>query len=206
MPSWQGTVVSLRGNILVIRPALRPKQERVAFDDRTEITSYSRTDKSRLKPGQRIGVGGSYNEKEGVSVRWIEYSETPLAHLKEKSEGMTIEKTQGWASGRGTLKSVQPFVFVDDKGEEFTFPLDKLRGVWQVQVGDRNTLLIGTRAFIAGTAAPDGVISAKSIQPERSISPTGTMFGRILSIKGRMLQIRPRYTSDTLKVTLTPNA
>jgi hypothetical protein len=139
-------------------------------------------------------------------VRWIEYSETPLAHLKEKSEGMTIEKTQGWASGRGTLKSVEPFVFVDDKGEEFTFPLDKLRGVWQVQAGDRNTLLIGTRAFIVGTAAPDGVISAKSIQPERSVSPTGTMFGRILSVKGRTLQIRPRYTTDTLKVTLAPNA
>jgi hypothetical protein len=32
------------------------------------------------------------------------------------------------------------------------------------------------------------------------------MFGRILSVKGRTLQIRPRYTSDTLKVTLTPNA
>lgn len=206
MTFLQGTVVSLRGNILVIRPTLRPKQERVAFDERTEIISYNRTDKSKLKPGQRIGVGGPYNEKEGLSVRWIEYSETPISYLKEKSEGLTIEKTQGWASGRGTLKSVEPFVFVDDKGDEFTFPVDKLRGVWQVQAGDRNTLLIGTRASIAGTAAPDGVISAKSIYPDRSISPTGTMFGRILSVKGRILQIRPRYTSDTLKVTLTPDA
>jgi hypothetical protein len=71
MTFLQGTVVSLRGNILVIRPTLRPKQERVAFDERTEITSYNRTDKTKLKPGQRIGVGGSYNEKEGISVRWI---------------------------------------------------------------------------------------------------------------------------------------
>ncbi|HEX8237654.1 MAG TPA: PQQ-binding-like beta-propeller repeat protein [Abditibacteriaceae bacterium] len=202
----QGTVVSLRGNILVIRPSLRPRQERVAFDERTEIVSNSRTDKSKLKPGQRISVAGSYDEKEGFSVRWIEYSEQPISYLQEKSQGLTIEPGQGWASGRGTLKSVEPFVFADDKGQEFTSPLDRLRGVWQLKVGDRNTLLIGTRVNIVGKAAPDGVIAAKTIQPERSISPTGTMFGRILSVKGRTLQIRPRYTSDTLKVTLTPNA
>jgi outer membrane protein assembly factor BamB len=206
----EGTVVSLRGNILVVRPTLRPKPTRVAFDNRTEILSYKRGDKTDLRPGMRVGINGGWSEKEGLSLSSVEYSRVPISYLQEKSEGLTIQKEQGWFYGRGTLKSVIPFTFADDAGKEQTLDASKLRRVWRAEKGDRNTLLIGTRLDVVGTVAPDGVVSAKTIYPARTTSATGTMFARILSSKTargvRTLQIRPRFTSDVLSVVLAPRA
>lgn len=197
-----GTIVSLRSNILAIRPSLRPKMTRVSFGDKTDIIAAERASASVLKPGMRVAMGGSYSEQDGFSLRWAEAADKPMGRLKQKSVGIQNNKEQGFAFAMGTLKSVQPFVFVDDAGKEFTAKTDNLRGVWHDSVGDRNELLIGVRVFIVGKVAPDGVIQAESISPDKDYARAGTMFGTILSVKGDTIEVRPRYTEDTLPVVM----
>jgi hypothetical protein len=51
-----------------------------------------------------------------------------------------------------------------------------------------------------------------ALSPPKAFTPTAASHQQercsvaSFRVKGRTLQIRPRYTSDTLKVTLTPNA
>jgi hypothetical protein len=175
----------------------------VAFDKRTEIIYYERVSREHLKRGTRIAGGGPYSDKEGWKLRWVEVASNPVSYLQEKSDGLKINKEGNYANGHGTLKSVSPFVMVDDKGKEFRPDTSRLRGVWRVNKGDRNTLLIGTRVGIAGVEAPDGVLQAKNIYPDRGQAPFGTMFGTLLSVNGNRVTIRPRFTQETLPVTLT---
>jgi hypothetical protein len=199
-----GTIVSIRGNILAVRPSLRPRLARVSFGEKTVIFAYERTTLSVLKPGMRVAVGGRYSKEEGLHARWIEAAEKPVGYLAQKSSGLQVEDG-GWARGVGTLKSVQPFVFRDDAGKVFTAKLDDLRGVWHDFLTDRNGLLIGTRISAEGKLAPDGVLQAASITPDRNYAKAGTMFGEILAVRGETLEVRPRYTSDTLPITFGKN-
>jgi hypothetical protein len=197
-----GTVVSIRGNILQIRPSLRPKLTRVSFGDQTEIVSYRRVEKDFLKPGIRVGMGGLYSEKGGYHPFFIEAAKEPIGDLKDKAEGIKAEPGGGWARASGTVKSVEPFVFTDDSGKEYTATLDQLRGVFEDYRADRNGILIGTRLRAVGPIAPDGVMQATSISPDKDYSATGMMFGEITGVKGRMLTVIPRYTNDPIAVTL----
>ncbi|MBV9863718.1 MAG: hypothetical protein JO316_00055 [Abitibacteriaceae bacterium] len=202
--AWvQGTIVSVRGNILVIRPQWRPKPKRVAFGDKTEIALYERVTRSALKPGRRISLGGRYNATEGLRVNWVEVIEAP-GFTTPKYDGLIFNQERTYANGGGTLKSVSPFVFADDKGKEFKADVSKLRGIWRMIRGNRNQLLIGTRVEVQGQDMPDEVLRASHIYPDRSQAPFGTMFGTILSIQGNRIEIRPRFTSDKLAVSLKP--
>ncbi len=198
-----GTIVAIRGNILVVRPSLRPKLTRVSFGDKTVILAYERTTLSVLKPGMRVSIGGRYSEQEGLHAFWVEAAEKPIGYLAEKSNG--LQRQNEWARGIGTIKSVQPFVFTDDAGKEYAVKIDNVNNVWHDFLTDRNGLLIGTRIRAEGAQSPDGVIQADSISPDRNLSRSGTMFGQILGVHGNTLEIRPRYTSDTLRVTFAPN-
>jgi hypothetical protein len=204
--SWvQGTIVSVRGNILVVRPNLRPRLKRVAFGKSTQITFYEQTSRQALKIGGPIALGGRYNAETGLGVRWIEVLEKPIP-LKagQKAEGLVINKEGNYANGQGTLKSLTPFVFVDNLGKEWNANLSRLNGVWRQKRGDRNTLLIGTRISVAGKNAPDDVLQAAEIYPDRGQAPFGTMFGTITAVRGHKIEIRPRFTVDKLEVTLKP--
>lgn len=200
-----GTIVSIRGGILVVRPWLRPKMTRVSFDDKTVILSFERTSMSYLKPGVRVSMRGFYSSKQGYHPRFVEATEKPSGYLAQKSHGIQVDKDPGWANAVGTLKSVQPFVFTDDYGKEYSAQLDHMRGVWRTFVADKSGLLIGVRINVQGTLAPDGVLKATSITPDQNFSQDGTMFGQVIGVKGNHLLVRPRYTSDTMEVLLDPS-
>jgi hypothetical protein len=201
-----GTVVSIRGNILQMRPRLRPKLTRVSFSNATEILAYRRVTKDFLQVGMRVSMGGIFSEKEGFSPFFIEAATEPLGRLKNKSEGVKPEPGgNGWANALGTIKRLDSFVFTDDNGKEYTPKFDRMRGYWQLFRGDRNSLLIGTSLEAMGPIAPDGVIQASVIIPDPSHAASGTMFGQILAFDGKTLKVRPRYTQDTIEVQLTKN-
>jgi len=158
-----GTVVSIRGNILHIRPSLRPKLTRVSFSDQTEIVGFRRVDKDFLKPGMRVNLGGLYSAQGGFHPFFIEAAKEPLGRLKEKAEGVRTEPGGGFAQAGGTIKSVDPFVFTDDSGKDYTADLDRNPGVFEDYRADRNGILIGTRIFANGPIGPDGVMLAQTI-------------------------------------------
>lgn len=196
----RGTIVSVRGNILVVRPTLRPVLKRVAFGDRTELMSFERASLTALKPGMRVEVGGRWNEQTGLMPFFIEAADKPMGSLKTKTVGVEVDKQSGFAHARGTLKSVEPFVLTDDAGKDMTLKLSPRVSVWHDYASDRNSLLIGTRMQAGGMAASDGVIQADYIAPDHNYSKNGTMFGDIVASKEGLLTIRPRYTSDTIEV------
>jgi len=196
-----GTVVSIRGNILQMRPWLRPKMTRVSFGDNTEILARRTITKDFLKPGMRVYMRGFYNDKAGLFPFFVETAREPLGNLKDKAEGIKVDPG-GFAEALGTVKSVEPFVFTDDNGKEYAPSLQNTRRFWELYRGDRNVILIGTRLDAIGPVAPDGVIQATTIVPDRNYAAVGTMFGQIIGVKGRTLTIRPRYTQDNVEVIL----
>jgi hypothetical protein len=202
-----GTIVSVRGNILQIRPRLRPKMVRASFSNQTDITGVRRVDNSKLQVGLYFVGGAAYSKdkegKESVSFYWLTVGKERIGQLKEANQGIHEQKDEpGFALCAGKVKSLAPFVFVDDAGKEYTGGIDKIFGTWEAYPGDRNTLLIGVRVDLSGISAPDGVIQASSISPERDYSALGTMFGKILKIQGDMLTIQPRYTKEEMQVSL----
>lgn len=76
--SIKGTIVSLRGNILVVCPELRPVPERVAFDDSTLIVFYGRTTGASLAVGQRVAVNGNYTVQNGLQPRFVEVTDVRI--------------------------------------------------------------------------------------------------------------------------------
>jgi hypothetical protein len=199
----RGTILAIRGDILVVRPSLRPKVTRVAFGPKTQIIGNERAALSVLKPGMRLMLMGRYTQQDGLHPFWIEAAETPIGELKQRSVGLDANQ-RGWVMVRGNLKSIQPFVFSDDTGKVYTAKLDQLRGVSHDFPGDRNGLLIGTRIQVSGHVASDGVILADVINPDRDIAATGTMFGTITAINGDTLTVRPKYTTETTRIRYAP--
>jgi hypothetical protein len=195
-----GTIVSVRGGILQVRPSLRPRLTRISVSERTQVFVYRPTDRAFLKPGMRAQGGAAYNEKDKtLRPFWIEASAQPLGPLQEK---LVLRPEGDFARYGGTIKSVDPLVVTDDEGADWTLSTERLNGYYELLPGDRNALLIGTRLVARGTMAPDGVLQADSVAPDRDYAALGTMFGTILKVQGRVLTIRPRYTHDTLVATL----
>ena len=201
-----GTIVSVRGNILQIRPNLRPKMVRASFGDKTEVLSFRPVEKDSIRPGMHVQMGGMYSAKNGFAPFFIVAATEALGPLKEKGGIKADGPGDGWANAYGTLKSVEPLVFADEKGKEYAAKSTNLRRFFEIYRGDRNTLLIGTRMQIIGVPAPDGVIQAESVTVDKDYAATGTMFGTIVSVKDRTLLVRPRYTQDTIEVALTEDA
>src|SRR5436190_19970012 len=54
----RGTIVSVRGGLLVVKPMLRPKLVRVAVVAKTNITGMDRTRANLVKPGWAVAYVG----------------------------------------------------------------------------------------------------------------------------------------------------
>ena len=199
-----GMIVSVRGNIVQIRPGLRPKMVRASISDKTEISGMKRNDKILLKEGMYFTGGGMFSEKDGVSFFWIASGASRIGALKQSRNGLV--RNGAFVSCGGKIKSLEPFTFTDDNGKEFKGKLDKVQGKWEVYPADRNSLLIGVRVNLFGKVSPDGVIQAQSISPNKDYSASGTMFGEIRAVDGDKVTIRPRYTKDDLIITLKQTA
>ena len=200
-----GTIVSVRGSILVVRPQNHPKLIRLAVGAKTEIAGDERVDQRALKPGLMVVLGGSYSAAQGFAPRFLEVGTQRIGWMARRTKGVEIDPKDHSASCSATIKSVSPFVFTDELGKDHTASLSRVRGIWQSTPEDIGSLLIGQRIFALGVPSSDGVLTARSISPEHGFSRNGTMFGTVLetpqTIGGRMfLSVRPRFTTDTLSV------
>jgi hypothetical protein len=198
-------ILSIRGNIMVVRPSLRPKFTRVFLNAKTTIIAYERTGVPLLKPGMRVGLRGLYSERDGLHPFFIEAADRPEGNLKRQPGGIQVDKAHGRARAVGRLKSVQPFIFTDDDGKDHGAKLDNVRFVVRDVISNRQGLLIGSHIRVSGSVAPDGVIQAEVISPDSNYTPTGTLFGSIVAVNGATLTIRPKYSRETVRVTCAPN-
>ena len=199
-----GTIVSVRGDIIQIRPFLRPKMVRASISEKTELSGYRKTQASFFKPGVRILGGGRTYQKGGATcVRffWIAGAKERIGDLREKKEG--LDRDGDFASCGGVITSLSPFQFSDDKGTVITGDISSVQGgMFEIYHEDRNSLLIGVRINLRGVPSPDGVINATVVSPNRDYSAKGTMFGEVKALDGNKLIIRPRYSREDIEATL----
>jgi hypothetical protein len=201
----EGTIVSIREGILEIRPTLQHSPERVSVGDATDIVSESQITQSALRPGMRIGCGGRYSAATGLTVGFAEVADRPIGELKAKSVGMEIHADQGWARlPSATLKSVSPLIVTDDAGKDYKLTLGPRTRFFRIQKQGPDYLLIGTRVQVSGLRAPDGVIQASSVTPERDDPKPGSMFGTVQRVDGNILTVLPRYATDAVSVAVAP--
>jgi hypothetical protein len=196
-----GTIVSVRANILEIRPMLRPKNVRVAIEDKTIALEDKSCTVSDVKEGMRVLCGGPYSKDTGPHPEWVELADKPIGYLADTFDGIMMRAGGSRARVGGIIKSLKPFVITDDKGKDFTIPTDKVEGYWRLAPIDKSALLIGVRVNASGIKAADGVIKAETIYPERNFAQFGAMFGEIMAVHGNVIEVRPRYQTDSIEVT-----
>jgi hypothetical protein len=148
----------------------------------------------------RVVVGGTYDRQEGFRPFFIGCADEAIGRLSAPDAPLPNEP--GWGMGMGTLVSVRPFVYKTK--DEKTFKVANLDGarVMKVVRTARKDLLIGTRVIILGKAAPDGVIQAESVTPDRGTTQPGTMFAVLKGIRSGKLVIRPKYSLEDVTVAL----
>lgn len=196
----EGLILSVRGNIYVVRPSLRPRNVRVLISPETEVSSEVPSAMSALKPGMRVSIGGTFNAKEGFRPFFITSGNGPMGSLSAPDAAPPSQP--GFGFGTGTLVSVQPFVYKTK--DEKTFKIVNLEraSVWKVVKTPRQDLLIGTRVTVLGKPAADGVIQAKSVSPDRGATQPGTMFAVLKRVKSGELVIRPKYSLEDVTVSI----
>jgi hypothetical protein len=189
LASVEGTIVSVRGNILVVKPILRLSRTRVAFGSKTEVSSYRRADRSILKIGGRVEMGGPIEKDKPWSLNFIVTTPRPLAWFEKKGGGMEDSPDGSWRSGKARIVSLKPFQVRDDKGKMWSPSLVTLRGTWVLEGGGRDTLLIGTKIYAQGIASPDGVIAATAIYP--TAHARSRALCSVLSLRALRLRVPP---------------
>jgi hypothetical protein len=201
-----GNIVSIRGNILEIRPSLRHVMARVAIDDKTSIVGEKQIERKALKPGVRALVYGDYNEKGGFKPFYMEVTDAPSGMMARKSHGLTIVKEYNIAYCVGDIKSVAPFVLSDGDGKDVPADIEHIRRITSMVSLGRGVLMIGSSIRASGPKAADGVVKAVEIatMDRGEFVKPGTMFGKVLAIHGGALTVLPRYSSETAEVTLAP--
>ncbi len=200
----EGLILSVRGNMYVVRPSLRPKITRVLIGPSASVIGFSRTKLSTLKPGMRIGIGGSVEPGTGFHPRFIDSGWEALGYLVAPDAPLPTKP--GFGIGFGKLKSVSPFVYTTQDGKSFRADVSKVVNVWTTYRAPRQGLLIGTRIKVMGTMAPDGVVTAQSVEPDRNATRPGTMFAEVVSVNGRQAVIRPKYSAENIPVDLLSSA
>lgn len=201
MREVEGMILSVRGNIYVIRPSLRPKITRTLIGPDCKVVGFSRTTLRALKPGMRIGIGGNYDAHSGFKARFIDSGWEPLGYLVAPDAPLPTQP--GFGIGFGTLKSVSPFMYTTKTGKNYKADISGVKNIWSTYRQPRQGLLIGTHVKVTGTVASDGVIKAISVEPDRNSTRPGTMFATVVSVSGRQLIIQPKYSSEKLPVTLS---
>lgn len=187
----RGTIVSVRGGLLIVKPMLRPKLVRVAAVRKTEITGMEPIRATILKPGWSVGYVGQ-----------IDGAEFRMGFMAAAPRPMGVMKTLPFG---GVVRSANPLIVHGRDGKDVRLNVGHGVQVMRLYTVDKNSLLIGSRIDVEGNYAPDGVLQADSIQPESEYAASGTMFGTVEKFDGERLTLIPRFTKDRVTVTLAKN-
>ena len=203
---FNGNIVSIRGNIIQIHPAQGANLARVVVDGKTAISVETHLKLGDLRPGWRIVAWGQHDAIGGFNPVWTLLSKEPVGQFGEKHHDIVENDYGPEAKFGGTLTSVQPFVITNDDGKTLTgVPAKDAEFMLYSQV-HKDVLLIGMSISGEAEVTPDGLLHAKNLSFRLRPGRPGALFGKVLAVHGRTLDVRPRFTSDTLRVTFTPNA
>src|SRR5476651_228945 len=97
----EGLILSVRGNIFVVRPTLRPRNVRVLIGPTTEVSREERTTSAAFKQGIRVAIGGSFNRVTGFQPFFINCGDKAIGPLS--APDAPLPASEGFGTGMGTL-------------------------------------------------------------------------------------------------------
>jgi hypothetical protein len=202
-----GTIVSIRGNIVQYHPDLGARLARVIVGPDTVIAIRNKVKLDDLKPGMRIMTWGLGDPEKGdFRPSWTMVNKEAVGEFAEKFHGFKPNDYANFGKAGGTLTSVKPFEITDDDGHKFTANPTSDGFFWEHGRGTRKDLLVGMKIDGDAVKMPDGVAKATSISYKARPGKAGAVFGTILAVNGEGIDIRPRFTEDTLHITFAPKA
>ena len=83
-----GVIVSVRGDILQVRPHFNTKLTRLVLDDKTTVFGSEPIKMDQMQPGVRIYARGNYDDKGGLIPRFVALEENPDG---KKSRGISSD-------------------------------------------------------------------------------------------------------------------
>lgn len=204
-----GKVVSVRADIIQIRPQFSTALTRIVVDDKTVIHIPRPLKLEDLKPGMRLIGFGDYLDDGGIKPNFLMVIEDPTGFFAQKMRGVKANGYGRSAQFGGVIKTVNPLVVTDDDGKDITPTVAASVPVMQFAKAKQDALLVGQSLDASGDRTADGLLHAKSVDispSEGSTSGGGTLFGEVVGVKGETIAIRPRFGTVTAQVTLGKGA
>lgn len=215
--SAQGVIVSIRGDVLQIRPGASPKLERVLIDSGTVFTTMQMTGLDKIKPGTRVGGMGEMDDKGRVKVQMLMAGDEGGQPFGSGGRGIQSMGIGRQAQVNGTVKSVKPLVLVDGEGNPLPITFGEFTPVMASLTVHRDRLLVGTMISAEGERTVDRLLRAASVRIIGGFAPGGpggpgagipgmnggATFGTVISVKKAQLKIQARFAEEPSTVLLT---
>jgi hypothetical protein len=204
-------VVSVRADVLQVRPRYSTQLTRVLVDDKTEIHKGEMVAVEKLELGTMLFGIGDIEAKGGLTPRFLQVVEERTGFFAMKMRG-----PRGTGYGRsamfgGKVKSVKPLVLTDDDGKEMTLTLGPFVPILRQAKASRESLLVGQAIEAEGDKTTDGLLHAQQIDIQQFPGGGpggggGAIFGQVVSVQGATVEVRPRFGDAAIQATLAENA
>jgi hypothetical protein len=207
----EGVIVSVRADVLQVRPRYSTQLTRVLLDDKTEIRKGEMVGLDKIEAGTLLFGFGEVDEKGGLTPRFLQVVVERTGFFGGKLRG-----PRGTGYGRsamfgGTVKSVKPLTLTDDDGKEMTLTLGPFVPILRQGKTGREALLVGQSIGAEGKKTTDGLVHAEQIEIQQFPGggpggDGGAIFGKVVSVQGGTVEVRPRFGDATIQATLAENA
>ena len=204
-----GVVVSIRGDIVQVRPRYSEKLVRVIVDDKTTFNAMEMLGQAKLKAGERVFGMGQMNDKGTVQVMMLMLQDGASIGT-DNGRGVTSVGIGKAAMVNARVGTVKPLTLVDANGKTLPVTPGGFMPVMKMGKTDRAKMLVGSNITASGERTIDKLLHAKqvSLQPGGGMfgpgggAGEGSLFGKVVAVKGGKLEITPRFEDESVTVTL----
>jgi len=202
----EGVIVDIRADIVQVRPRFSTRLTRVVLDDRTRIESPQMIGVNKLASGMRVFGMGDWDGKTTVQAKFMMTADERTGFFSMKSRAIMGNSYGDGVMFAGTLKSLNPCVVEDDYGKQITVTVGGFVPVLrQMKIG-REALLAGKQITAMGEKTTDGLLHARTIQIQQFPGDAGVVHGEVVAVHGTTIEVRPRFSEETIMATLAEGA
>lgn len=200
-----GKIVSIRADIVQMRPRFATALKRIVLDKSTVITKRETINPSQLKTGMFLFGQGDYTKEKGLVASFLMLPEARTGFLARKTHGVTGSGYGNSVFFGGTIKTVTPLVITDDEGKDLAVPVGELLTVMQMTIAPREALKVGDTIFASGEKTVDGLLHAKDIRINRASGGEDSLFGQVIAIHDKTVTFKPLFDEENVTITLADN-
>lgn len=200
-----GKIVSIRAEIVQVRPRFATALKRIVLDKSTTITKRETLKPSQLKTGVFLFGQGDYTKEKGLVASFLMQPEARTGFLARKTHGFTGSGYGNSVFFGGVVKTVTPLVITDDDGKDLTVPVSKSVTIMRSAPAPRDLLKVGNTISASGEKTTDGLLHAKTIQIDREPGAQDSLFGQVIAVHEKTLTLKPLFNEESVTILLAEN-